>query len=132
MNHLKCMHGWSVAVGAMDALTGLLLVFAPGLVLRLLSIPEPPAEVLVFVSWIGVFVTGVGLSYGLVFGSRQAGAVVWSFTGMVRLLVCVFLTVQVVLGRMPAAWMVVAVSDGAVAALQFRILRAGWWKEDRG
>lgn len=132
MNHLKCMHGWSVAVGAMDALTGLLLVFVPALVLRLLGIPELGAESLVFVSWIGVFVTGVGLSYGLVFGSRRAGAAVWTFTGMIRLLVCVFLTIQVVSGRMSAAWLLVAGADGFVAFAQFVVLRAGWWKEVRG
>jgi hypothetical protein len=132
MNRLKCMHGWSVAVGAMDALTGLLLVLVPSFVLGLLGIPAPGDPVLVFVSWIGVFVMGVGLSYGLVFGSRRAGALVWTFTAGIRLMVCVFLTIQVVAGRMPAAWMWVAGADGFVAAVQLRVLRLGWWKEARG
>lgn len=132
MNRLKCMLLWSAAVGAMDAMTGLLLVFVPALVLRLLGIPELGAESLVFVNWIGVFVTGVGLSYGLVFGNRSAGAAVWTFTGMIRLLVCVFLTTQVLAGRMPLAWLLVAGADGFVAVAQFVVLRAGWWKEVRG
>jgi hypothetical protein len=132
MKHLKCMRGWSVAMGAMDALTGLLLVFVPGLVLRLLGISELGGESLVFVSWIGVFVAGVGLSYGLALGSRRAGEAVWTFTGTIRLLVCVFLTAQVVAGRMPGAWMWVAGADGFVAGVQFVALRAGWWKESQG
>lgn len=132
MNHLKCMHGWSVAVGAMDALTGLLLVFVPSFVPGLLGVPVPDETALMFVSWIGVFVTGVGLSYAMVFSSRRAGAVVWQFTGTIRLLVCVFLTIQVVAGRMPGAWMWVAGADGFVAAVQFWVLRLGWWKEVRG
>ena len=132
MNRLKWMHLWSAAVGAMDAVTGLLLVFLPALVLRLLGIPELGAESWVFVSWIGVFVTGVGLSYGLTFRNRQSGETVWAFTGLVRLLVCVFLTIQVVAGRMPVAWLLVAGADGAVAAVQLVVLGAGWWKEGRG
>ncbi len=98
----------------------------------MLGVPDLAAESLVFVSWIGVFVTGVGLSYALVFGNRPAGAAVWTFTGMVRLLVCVFLTIQVLAGRMPMAWLFVAGADGFVAIAQFAALGAGWWKEGRG
>lgn len=117
---------WSVLAGSMDALTGILLVFAPGLVLRLLGISH--AGPLVFVSWIGVFVAAVGLSYGLVFRGPAAGETVWAFTALARSLVFVFLTVHVALGRMETAWLLVAVSDAAVAAVQFAGLRAGWWR----
>ena len=132
MNRLKCMHGWSAAVGAMDGLTGLLLILVPGFVLGLLGIPDLSDDTLVFVSWIGVFVAGVGMSYGFAFGSRRAGEAVWKSTAMIRLLVFVFLTIQVVAGRMPVAWMGVACTDGFVAAVQIAVLRAGWWKEVRG
>ena len=51
------------------------------------------------------------------------------FTGLVRILVAVFLAIKVLTGAMDVAWLVVAVSDGAVAVVQFSILRAGWWRE---
>lgn len=121
---------WSLAVGSMDALTGLLLIFMPGLVLRLLKIEAPSPDAIVFLSWIGVFVMAVGLSYGLALGRhRAAGETVWLFTSMARILVTVFLTIQITLEIMTPAWAVVALSDGMVALVQMVILRKGWWRE---
>lgn len=121
---------WSVAVGAMDALTGLLLIFVPDLVLRLLKIEAPSPDSMVFLSWIGVFVMAVGLSYGLALGKRRgAGEVVWMFTALARVLVAVFLTAKITAGVMPMAWALVALSDGLVALVQMVILRKGWWRE---
>lgn len=122
---------WSVSVGSMDALTGLMLMFAPTLVLDLLAIPHPSADSLVFLSWIGVFVMSVGLSYGLALGSRPRGEAVWMFTSMARLLVAVYLTSRILGGSMDRAWALVAVSDATVALVQMALLRAGWWKEAR-
>lgn len=121
---------WSIAVGSMDALTGLLLVIAPAGVLRLLKIEAPSADALVFLSWIGVFVMAVGLSYGLALGRhRGRGETVWAFTALVRMLVALFLTVKIVGGALDSAWAVVALSDASVAVVQIAILRKGWWRE---
>ncbi len=121
---------WTAAVGAMDALTGLLLIFAPGLVLRLLGIDAPSDGSLVFLSWIGVFVAAVGLSYAFAFvRNRGWGEAVWLFTGLVRIMVCVFLVTRITMEDMDRAWIVVAVSDGVVAAVQFAVVRKGWWRE---
>ena len=121
---------WSIAVGSMDALTGLLLVIAPAGVLRLLKIEAPSADALVFLSWIGVFVMAVGLSYGLALGRhRGRGETVWAFTALVRMLVALFLTVKIVGGALDSAWAVVALSDASVAVVQIVILRKGWWRE---
>jgi hypothetical protein len=121
---------WSVAMGSMDALTGLLLVFAPGQVLRLLGIAPPVPEAVVFVSWIGVFVMAVGLSYGFALGGRHSrGETVWMFTSLVRMLVAAFLTVRILDGSLARQWALVALADGAVAVAQIAILRKGWWKE---
>lgn len=128
MNRLKLLQFGSVAVGAMDALTGLLLIVVPGLVLRLLGIDPVAEESLVFLRWIGVFVMSVGLSYGLCLRGRAAAETVWAFTGTARFLVCVFLLGQVVTHHLEPAWLLVAVSDGAVAIVQFIGLRAAWWK----
>ena len=42
MTKVKFLKFWSIAVGSMDALTGLLLIFFPVLVLKMLMI-EPPS-----------------------------------------------------------------------------------------
>jgi hypothetical protein len=121
---------WSVVVGAMDALTGILLIIAPAAVLGLLQIEPPSPDALVFLSWIGVFVMAVGLSYGLALGKhRGRGEAVWLFTSLVRMLVAVFLTVMIVRGSLASAWAMVALSDGVVAAVQMVVLRKGWWRE---
>jgi hypothetical protein len=132
MNRLVFLKFWSVAVGTMDALTGLLLVTAPGFVLQLLKIAPPSADALVFLSWIGVFVMAVGLSYGFALGShRGRGETVWAFTALVRVLVAVFVVVRIVGGSLEAAWGMVALSDFSVAVVQILILRKGWWREAR-
>jgi hypothetical protein len=128
MNKVKFIRFWSAAVGSMDAVTGLLLVFVPGLVLGLLNIEPPSSDALVFLSWIGVFVTAVGLSYGMALGGRTRGETVWAFTALVRILVAVFLIVRILDGTLASSWALVGASDGIVGVLQIVILRLGWWK----
>jgi hypothetical protein len=121
---------WSVMVGAMDALTGLLLILAPAAVLRVLRIEAPSADALVYLSWIGVFVMAVGLSYGFALGKHRGhGETVWMFTSLARIMVAVFLVIQITRETMAPAWMGVALSDGFVALVQMMILRKGWWRE---
>jgi hypothetical protein len=76
----------------------------------------------------GVFICGVGLSYGLALGRRSRGETVWAFTALIRAMVAVFLTVRIISGSLAAAWAVVGASDAFVAVVQIFILRAGWWK----
>lgn len=129
MTKAKFLRYWSVAVGSMDALTGLLLIFVPALVLRMLGIAPPAGEVLVFISWIGVFVMSVGLSYGLVLGKRGWGEAAWIFTSLVRIMVAVFLTARILDGSLPKAWALVALADASVALVQMAVVRAKWWRE---
>lgn len=130
MTKTRFLKFWSVSVGSMDAITGLLLIFAPELVLRLLKIEAPSPDAMIFLSWIGVFVMAVGLSYGLALGRhRGAGEAVWRFTSLARILVAVFLVIQITRENMALAWLVVALSDGFVALVQVVILRKGWWRE---
>ena len=91
---------------------------------------QPPAgEVLVFISWIGVFVMSVGLSYGLALGKRGWGEAVWIFTSLVRIMVAVFLTTRILDGSLAKAWALVALADASVALVQMAIVRAKWWRE---
>jgi hypothetical protein len=130
MTKLNFLKIWSVMVGGMDALTGLLLIFMPATVLRLLRIEAPGADALVYLGWIGVFVLAVGLSYGLALGKhRGRGETVWLFTALVRMLVAVFIVTQITRKTMAPAWIVVALSDGIVATVQMVILRKNWWRE---
>ncbi len=118
-------------MGSMDALTGLMLILAPDLVLRLLRIAPPSPDSLVFLSWIGVFVMAVGLSYAMALGKRRSRSeTVWAFTALVRMMVAVFLTIKITEGTLPSAWAVVAFSDGVVSMVQVVILRKGWWREE--
>lgn len=129
MNKPKILKWWSVGAGGMDAVTGLLLITAPATVLRLLEIAPLSAEALIFLSWVGVFVLAVGLSYGIALTGRARGEAVWMFTGLVRIMVTVFLSFRVISGAMDPAWLLVAASDGLVAVGQGAILLARWWKE---
>ena len=129
MNRIKFLRFWSVAVGSMDAVTGLLLIFVPALVLKLLGIETPSADAVVFRSWMGVFVAGVGLSYGMALSKRSRGETVWAFTAMIRILVAIFLTARILDGSLAVNWAVVGACDGIVGVSQIAILRLGWWKE---
>lgn len=129
MKQIQFLKGWSVAVGAMDVVTGLLLIVAPGLVLGLLGIAATSEDSLVFLSWIGVFVLAVGLSYSLALGRCSRGETVWAFTALVRILVAVFIAIQIVEGSLLPAWAMVGISDGVVGLVQVLILQKGWWME---
>ncbi len=131
MNRTKILLGWTAAFGAMDAFTGLLLIVAPAATLKLIGIAPPGPDALVFVSWIGVFVGAVGLSYGLALINRRRGATVWTFTALVRTLVGIFVSCRIAAGDLALPWALVAVADLAVAGFQLALLRAGWWEEVR-
>jgi Na+-driven multidrug efflux pump len=131
MNKKKFVMGWSIAVGAMDAVTGLLMVVAPEMVLKMLGIAPVSPDALVFLSWMGVFVGGVGLSYVIALGDRRMGQAVWMVTALVRLLVAVFVTWRIADGSLAGAWVSVALTDLVVAVVQTAVVRAGWWEERR-
>jgi len=131
MNRIQFIRFWSIAVGAMDACTGMLLIFTPAQVLALLQIPPIGNESMLFLRWIGVFVAGVGLSYLFALGRRGQGEMIWYATALIRAMVAVFLTTSTLTGEMPMAWLAVAIADALVAVIQVAIIRAGWWAEFR-
>jgi len=129
MTRIQFLKLWSISVGSMDALTGVLLTFAPGSVLQLLRIPLPSQDALIFLSWIGIFVMAVGLSYALALGKNAWAEASWIFTSLVRSLVAVFLTVRILDGSLVPTWAIIVLADACVAIVQIAILQAGWWKE---
>ena len=116
--------------GLMDTATGLLLVFAPAFTLRLMGLT--PSED-VFVSFIGVFVLGVGLSYLLppLFAPHAAARweAQWLVTALIRGLVALFLLAEIAAGRMEPGWLTVAATDGVLALVQGVGLRRGWIRD---
>ncbi len=128
MKRLKFLYLWSLAVGAMDACTGLLLIASPGFALRMMGIPAPQPGTAVFLSWMGAFIAAVGLSYGLVFRGPRDATTVWIFTAGVRLMVASFLAWKIMAGELPVSWSMVLLTDFVVATVQCAILRARWWE----
>jgi hypothetical protein len=119
---------WSAAVGAMDACTGLLLIFAPAMTLKLMGL-SVPTEVLPYQSWIGAFVLSTGLAYGWAIrhpaNDRDKGAreMVWKMTALVRILIALFLTSRILTGGLSAGWSTVAATDAVVALVQWVALK---------
>lgn len=116
--------------GGGDAAAGLLLVAAPGPVLRLLGIPHPGGDP-VFLRFVGVFVGCVGLSYlyplflrdRLRRAGRMAAAI--EMTAMFRLAVALFLGATVAAGALELPWVTVGFYDAAMALAQIGLLVRG-------
>ncbi len=117
---------WLVGLG--DTGTGLLLLFAPTLTLRLMGVALAPTPI-VFASFVGVFVLGVGISYLVLLPVPREAArweAQWLVTALIRSLVALFLCVEVATGRMEGAWLAVALTDGVLAVTQWTGLKRGW------
>ncbi len=123
---------YQYAAGLCDTLTGLLLILAPAWTLTLMRVHVLPQPI-VFVSWIGAFVLSVGLTYlwvALVWPLSPRSALSWKMqwriTALIRSIVAVFLLSQIALGRLQPAWITVALTDGALASLQWIGLSRDW------
>ncbi|MGC8548138.1 MAG: hypothetical protein ACP5M4_00445 [Acidobacteriaceae bacterium] len=120
------------AAGLCDTSTGLLLLFAPAFTLRLMGVTRQP-QPLFYASYIGVFVLCVGASYLVVPGTALARAVggtcwrtQWLLTALFRSAIAMFVIAQVAIHAMQPAWLGVAATDGAFAAIQWVGLRKDW------
>ena len=123
---------YQVAAGLSDTLTGILLLVAPLWTLHLMHIAEAPVPT-VFASYIGAFVLGVGLTYFWVsfrhWGGLGTGAEwesQWRCTAIIRACIAMFLAIEIASSRMEPAWSLVAISDGALALIQWIGLHRGW------
>jgi hypothetical protein len=118
-----------LVAGGGDAATGLLLIAAPGLVLRLLGIAV--SGDVAYLRFVGVFVGCVGLAYLFPWltrdrfrRSRRIVSAV-EMTAGVRLAVALFLGVAVAAGTLDLPWMTVGVYDAVVATAQLGLLVSG-------
>lgn len=122
---------WNLAVGSMDACTGLLLMVAPELTLRLMGLQSIGAEAQVFLSWMGAFVFAVGVSYFLALRDEtsQQGEIIWKITALVRAVIACFVVTKVVQGSLELLWLSVAATDALVALVQVIGINKRWWQK---
>ncbi|MDR3736847.1 MAG: hypothetical protein P4L10_15100 [Acidobacteriaceae bacterium] len=122
---------YQVLTGLSDGSTGVMLLFAPVLTLRLMGV-SADVSALPYLQYIGAFVlsTGVACLYGAVLAGRaevvQRLETVWLLTAITRGLVAVFVAWQVLDGSLEWGWLTVAATDGALALLQAIGLMRGW------
>lgn len=120
----------SVAIGSCDALTGLLLMCAPLMTLRLMQISNLPSEP-VYLRFIGGFVFAIGSSYFLPFFERTPGQQmqtlrsVWILTAWCRLVIAMFISMALINGALSLPWITVAITDASFACLQVFALSRG-------
>ena len=125
------LSGYQVAIGLADTTTGLLLMLAPGLTLRLMRL-QVAGGALPLLGLIGAFVFAVGLCclYGAWLACRWTSAarleVVWLLTGIVRGSVALMVLASVLSGSLEPGWLPVSVFDGACALVQAIGLLRGW------
>lgn len=119
--------------GGGDAVTGLLLVAAPALVLSLLGLGHPDGS-LILVRFVGVFVGCVGFAYlypWLLFDSgcqrRRERRIVSALeiTAGVRLAVALFIGIAVAAAQLDLPWAAVGTYDALVALAQLGLLVFG-------
>lgn len=133
----RLLLSYQLLIGLSDTLTGLLLILAPALTVRLMRL-HVPDDSLPFLSWIGAFVLSVGVAclYGAFLVTRLAFAsklqVVWILTAITRGFVAVFVTAKMMTGTLEPGWSTVAVTDGALALLQAIGLSKGWLADVAG
>ena len=125
------LFAYQLLLGASDTSTGVLLLIAPALTLRLMRLHAAP-DTLPFLSYIGAFVLSVGIAcfYGAwlttVRGFAARLEVVWLLTAISRASVTLFVLASVFTHALEPGWLSVALSDGAFALLQLIGLAKHW------
>ena len=134
MNH-RLILAYQLLTGLSDTSTGLLLIAAPALTLHLMHL-QAADDTLPYLSYIGAFVLSTGLAcfYGALLATRYRSTAkletVWLLTAITRAIVALFVIIKVSAAALPAGWITVALSDGALALLQFTGLTRGWLSDE--
>jgi hypothetical protein len=124
MNHVSLARLLALAAGLLDFGTGIGLVFLPAKILPLLRVPIPTNEALVYLRFVGAFVTAVGASYLL---ALVRGGVAWlrtlfEFTLPFRFATGIFSGIAVARGWLAIPWASVAATDFALIGIQLWLL----------
>lgn len=126
---LVWMRRGAMLAGTMDFCTGAALVVAPLLTLRLMRVEPTGAEALVFLRWVGTFVGAVGASYLLAAwrGTEERLRAVFSLTMIFRLAAGGYSAAAILAGWLSPGWFSVPVTDLALVAAQWWVLRRKDW-----
>ena len=127
-NKLEKIAVWlALGAGGLDFCTGLGLVFAPALTLRLMGTTPLGMEALVYLRWIGAFVAAVGFSYLWSLWRSDVALLraVLELSILFRLAAGGYSAWAVATGALPLNWLSVPVTDFALVAVQVWLLRGG-------
>lgn len=127
-NKLEMLATWlALGAGALDAASGLALVFAPQLMLKAMGAAALAAEPTIYLRWVGAFVFAVGFSYLWALGRREVVLLrhVLELTIFFRLAAGAYSAWAVTTGVLPLAWISVPLTDFALAAAQTWLVRRG-------
>lgn len=127
-NKLERIAVWlALGAGGLDFCTGLGLVLAPALALKLMGAAPLGAEALVYLRWIGAFVAAVGFSYlwPLLRSNVALLRAALELTIWFRLAAGGYSGWAVATGALPLIWVSVPVTDFTLAAVQVWLLRRG-------
>ena len=118
--------------GALDFCTGLALVFAPALLLRLMGVPGTGEEATVYLRFIGMFVWAVGFSYLWALGRGEAALLrsTLELTVWFRLAVGGYSSFAIARGWLSPLWLSVPAADFAFAFAQIWLLRRGVFRPE--
>ncbi|WP_221031395.1 hypothetical protein [Actomonas aquatica] len=122
----------AVLAGAMDFGTGLGMVFLPSFTLKLMMVPVPEGDGLLYARFVGAFVGAVGFSYlwallsGVGAERGRALRAVLRFTIPFRVAAGSFCLAAVIGGALAPMWLSVTLADYGLVALQTWLLRGSW------
>lgn len=128
-----CWARWlALIAGVMDLATGAGLVVAPAWTLGWMQVATPGAEALVFLRWVGAFVGAVGASYLVAVARGGAGRLreVLATTILFRIAAGGYCLFAVATGALEARWVVVAMTDLGLVAVQAWLLKRGGWGDE--
>jgi len=123
----------ALGAGALDFCTGLGLIFAPDLMLKLMGAGALAAEPTIYLRWIGAFVAAVGFSYLWALWRRDVLLLrhVLELTVLFRLAAGAYSAWAVASGALPMAWVSVPLTDFFLAATQTWLVRRGVFTTSR-
>ena len=124
MNHVRLARLLALAAGLLDFGTGISLVFLPAKISPLLRVPVPTDEALVYLRFVGAFVTAIGACYllALVRGGVARLRTLFEFTLLFRFATGIFSGFAIARGWLALPWAGVAATDLALIVIQLWFL----------
>ena len=132
-NKMEKIAVWlALGAGGLDFCTGLGLVFAPALALKLMGATPLGMEALVYLRWIGAFVAAVGFSYlwSLWRSNVALLRAALELSIWFRLAAGGYSAWAVATGALPLSWISVPVTDFGLAAAQVWLLWRGVFRHE--